>query len=62
MAQDDTFEEDKDLATVHNQDHGCWCPGDVNNHGISCHDIDLVILEYFGFHNRCNTITKKKVL
>ena len=29
-------------ANLHNQYHGCWCPGDARSQGISNHDIDLV--------------------
>ena len=38
-------EQDKDLPILHNQYHGCWCPGDAMSQGISNidnHDIDLV--------------------
>ena len=36
------LEEDKDLPILHNQYHGCWCPGDARSQGINNHDIDLV--------------------
>ena len=36
------LEQDKNLPILHNQYHGCWCPGDVRSQGISSHDIDLV--------------------
>ena len=34
--------QDKDLPILHNQYHGCWCPGDARSQGISNHDIDQV--------------------
>ena len=33
---------------LHNQYHGCWCPGDVRSQGISSHDIDLVKPRWLG--------------
>ena len=44
--------EDKDLFILHNQYHGCWCPGDAKSQGINSHDIDLVVPEYFSFSNK----------
>ena len=32
----------QDLHILHNQYHGCWCPGDARSQGFNSHDIDLV--------------------
>ena len=34
--------QDKYLAILHNQYHGCWRPGVARSQGISNHDTDLV--------------------
>ena len=39
---DKTQVDEKDLPILHNQYHGCWCPGDARSQGISNPDIDLV--------------------
>ena len=30
------------------QFHSCWWPGNARSQGISCHDVDLFLPEYFG--------------
>ena len=38
--------EGKAHFTLHNQCHGCWCPGDARSQSTSNHDIGLVLQEY----------------
>ena len=37
---------------LHSQYHGCWWPGDGRSQGITSHNIDLIVLEYYGFTTR----------
>ena len=42
------LEYDKHIHILHNQYHGCWCPGDARSQGISNYDIDLVKPSWLG--------------
>ena len=48
--------EEKDLFILHSQCYGRWWSGYTKSQDISCHGIDLSLLEWYGFQHQKDVV------